>query len=167
MFPSDVLILPVSSFSDDRGNLDVIFEKEISDSISLKRSTSKKFVFRGMHFQTSPSMQKKVIQVLSGTVLDIIINMDINSDYYGQIYKKIINSDDNEVIHIPPHYAHGFIALTETVFQYMTFGKYSPDNEISLKLPLTFFEEENIDLKKLIISHKDLNAIPYDKYFLK
>lgn len=167
MFPEDVLILPVNSFSDDRGKLDVIYEKEISDCISLKRSTSKKLVFRGMHYQSEPYMQKKVIQVLSGRVLDVIINMDIKSEYYGKIYKKEIKSEDSEIIHIPSYYAHGFIALTETVFQYITFGKYSPENEISLQLPNSFFEEENIDFQKLIVSSKDLAAIPYNKYFSK
>ena len=165
MFPLDVSIHKLNSFSDNRGCLDVIFEQEISNQISLKRSISKKNVFRGMHYQKSPSLQKKVIQVISGTVIDILINMDINSEVYGKIYEREIIATNSEVIHIPEHYAHGFIAMTETVFQYITFGKYSSNNEISIKLPESYFSKIEININDLIISEKDINAISYEDYF--
>lgn len=165
MFPSDVSIVKLNSFSDNRGYLDIIFENEINDHISLKRSYSKKFVFRGMHYQQSPYLQKKVIQVVSGTVIDILINMDSKSEYYGKIYQREIIASNSEVVHIPEYYAHGFVAMTETVFQYITFGKYSLENELSLSLPKSFFTKIQLNISDLIISAKDMNAISYEDYF--
>ena len=165
IFPSDVSIVKLNSLSDNRGCLDVIFEQEISNQISLKRSISKKNVFRGMHYQKLPFLQKKVIQVISGTVIDILINMDTESEFYGKIYEKEISAKNSEVIHIPEHYAHGFIAITETVFQYITFGKYSSENEISIKLPESYFSKIRINKNDLIISDKDINAISHEDYF--
>lgn len=165
MFPPDIKILKINNFTDQRGNISIIFESDEPEVIALKRSYSKKFVFRGMHYQRKPYLQKKVIQVLSGTIIDFVINMDVKSVDYGRIFERVIHSRDNELIYIPEIYAHGFLALTDVEFQYITLGKYSEKHELSISLPFDYFNSRGYSINNMILSNKDASAIPYAEYF--
>lgn len=165
MFPQDIKLLKINNFTDQRGNISIIFESAEPEVIALKRSYSKKSVFRGMHYQRKPYLQKKVIQVLSGTIVDIVINMDVNSVDYGRIFERVIHSRDGELIYIPEFYAHGFLALTDVEFQYITLGKYSEQHELSISLPFDYFVSRGLSINSLILSNKDASAIPYAEYF--
>ena len=165
MFPKDIRIIKIKNFSDRRGNLSVIYESDEFEVIALKCSRSKQHVFRGMHYQTEPFLQKKVIQVLTGSVIDVVVNMDVKSDDYGRIFERVIHAADDEVFYIPGHYAHGFLALTDVTFQYVTLGKYSPESELSFSLPEDYFCSRSLAPSSLIISDKDASAISYAEYF--
>jgi dTDP-4-dehydrorhamnose 3,5-epimerase len=165
MFPQDIKILKIKSFFDRRGELSVIYESEEREVVALKRSQSKQYVFRGMHYQLEPFLQKKVIQVLSGTIVDVVVNMDVNSGDYGKIFERVIHAADEEVFYIPGNYAHGFLALTDVEFQYVTLGKYSPEAELSFSLPEDYFQSRSLAFRSLILSDKDASAIPYEEYF--
>ncbi len=167
MFPQDIKVLKIQNFTDRRGSLSIVFESDEPQVIALKKSQSKKYVFRGMHFQRDPFPQKKVIQVLSGTIIDIVINMDINSVDYGRVFERIIKAEDGELFYIPGYYAHGFLALTDVEFQYITLGKYSYESEMSISLPSNYFESKGLSSTEFILSDKDAAAISYENYFSK
>jgi dTDP-4-dehydrorhamnose 3,5-epimerase-like enzyme len=84
---------------------------------------------------------------------------------YGRIFEKVINGDDGELFYIPEHYAHGFLALTDVEFQYITLGKYSDQFELSISLPFNYFYSKGLAMTSMILSDKDASAISYEKYF--
>lgn len=165
MFPKDIKVVKIKNYHDHRGHLEVKYEGDGAKSIALKSSQSKKGVFRGLHYQLPPKSQKKVIQVITGNVLDIIIDMRVGFSTFGKIYSKELEAKENEVLIIPDYYAHGFLALTDCTFQYMTFGRYCDEAEICLGLPVNYFKNLKINTNEIILSDKDQKALDYNKYF--
>lgn len=109
-------------FEDARGWLQVLYE---TDSMVLKRSFSWAGVFRGMHAQSRPSPQTKVIRVMSGRIVDFVTSLD---DPGADILHREIGPADGW-IGIAAHYAHGFYALEDTVFEYICDGGYDEASE--------------------------------------
>jgi dTDP-4-dehydrorhamnose 3,5-epimerase len=165
MFPSDVEIVGCKKSVDSRGELVITHEGAINDVVAIKRSISKKNVLRGLHFQKAPHPQRKIIEVIDGSIIAMLINMDLSSSNYGKFYSMEIHSAEGRVFHIPSHYAHGFLTMTDVVFQYLTIGAYSADSEIAITPPRNFYEDQNIESNFLTISDKDRLAFCYEKYF--
>lgn len=165
MFPSDVAIAKHIKCVDSRGELVITHEGAINDVVAIKRSISKKNVLRGLHFQKAPYTQRKIIEVIDGSIIGMLINMDVDSSNYGKFYSMEIHSSEECVLYIPSHYAHGFLTTTDVVFQYLTIGAYSADAEIAITPPKNFYEVQNIESKLLTISEKDRLAFCYETYF--
>ncbi len=165
MFPSDVVIARCKKSTDSRGELIITHEGAINDVVAIKRSISKRNVLRGLHFQKDPYPQRKIIEVIEGSIIGMLINMDDNSSKYGEFYSMVIHSSEGQVFHIPNHYAHGFLTITDVLFQYFTIGAYTADSEIAITPPKYFFEIQNIEKNSLIISDKDRRAFCYEEYF--
>lgn len=136
---------------DDRGWLEVLYE---SESMVLKRSFSRKGVFRGLHVQQSPSAQTKVIRVVSGAIVDVVVSMN---DPTRELRSTTLTPADGWV-RIDAHYAHGFYALDDTVFEYACDGGYDEASELAFsivdRLPALLGVDE------VILSDKDRAAPP-------
>ena len=86
---------------------------------------SKKYVFRGMHFQGSPHGVSKIVSLVHGKAVDFLFDMRENSDTFGIL--QIVNLDDANPasIFIPTGVAHGYLALTEkTIISYRMDGPF-------------------------------------------
>lgn len=169
MFPKDVDIIEPHTFSDLRGSLDVVFETDGASDIAVKRSFSYRSVFRGMHFQPNPFGQVKIIEVLQGRIVDFLIDMDPKSASFGRTYAVPLAASDNKRFRIPAHYAHGFLALSDCIFQYITIGKYVPSAEVTLSLPESFLNNLELGIfdNEIILSEKDKSATMYEDYFTR
>lgn len=165
MFPSDVVITKYKKSTDSRGELVITHEGVLNDVVAIKRSTSKKNVLRGLHFQKNPHPQRKIIEVIDGSIVGMLIDMNVGSSSYGKFYSMEIHASEESVLHIPSHYAHGFLTITDVVFQYLTIGAYSVDAEIAIAPPKFFYEVQNIESNSLNISEKDRLAFCYETYF--
>lgn len=134
---------------DNRGWLEVLYE---SDSMVLKRSFSKKDVFRGLHVQMAPSAQTKVIRVVSGSIVDVVVDV---ADPALELKTTTLTPADGWV-QIGAQYAHGFYALEDTVFEYACDGGYDEASEkawsIADRLP------ELLGVTTVIMSDKDRAA---------
>lgn len=141
------------SFGDDRGSLTVEFEGEVKAAnqfISVKESQSRKGVARGLHFQSSPYFQKKLISVVDGTIYDFLLDM---SDSDGTLYSFKFSQNDKVNILIPENFAHGFIATTDVRFRYTCFGKYNERFEETINvLPSA---AKALGLGDILLSTKD------------
>ncbi len=121
-------------FEDLRGSLKVIFEGNIDKEekfISYKSSSSLPNVARGLHYQSSPYHQKKIINVSQGSILDVVYNV---KDGQQTMYMVELKSSDNLSIEIPGGFAHGFLSLDVVKFNYICFGEYSENHEISFNV---------------------------------
>ncbi|MEM7514627.1 MAG: dTDP-4-dehydrorhamnose 3,5-epimerase [Bacteroidota bacterium] len=138
-------------FGDQRGFFMELYNQNTFASIGLEEldfvqdnlSSSSKGTLRGMHFQAPPFAQGKLVTVLSGSVLDIIVDVRKDSPTYGEHYAIELNDENRWMVYAPPGMAHGFQVLSEScLFFYKCTATYSKVSEGSvawddpdLKLP--------------------------------
>ncbi|MEP3427995.1 MAG: dTDP-4-dehydrorhamnose 3,5-epimerase family protein [Hyphomicrobiales bacterium] len=122
--PFSLLLRTPTTIGDSRGKVEILYE---TDNVVLKRSTSAKGVFRGLHRQCAPQLQNKIIRVISGRILDFVADPD---DPKGAIWYREITSTE-EWVHIAANFAHGFYALENVVFEYFCEGGYNEEAEES------------------------------------
>ena len=149
------------SYNTDRMN-NVIGGKTIffQDNISV----SKKNVLRGLHFQRSPMAQAKLIQVFRGGILDVVVDLRLNSATYGKHFKVELNDQNRLQLWIPQGFAHGFLTLEDnTIFSYKCTSAYSKKHEMNL---LWNDPMLNIDWGQTspLLSDKDQLAQPFENF---
>lgn len=149
--PFKMLLDSPVTLGDARGNIKILYEV---GNVVLKRSTSAKGVFRGLHRQVEPSPQDKIIRVLSGRILDFVTDPD---DPDGVIWYREI-SPETDWVHIASHLAHGFYALEDVVFEYFCDGRYDEKREQSFHVADVLRAE--LKLEPLQLSPKDQNGTP-------
>lgn len=134
----DVLILEPKVFGDDRGFFFESYnEKAFRDATGLEvgfvqdnHSKSSKNVLRGLHYQTAPAAQGKLIRVVSGAVFDVAVDIRKDSPTCGKWVGELLSSENRRQLWIPPGMAHGFLTLTDSAeFLYKTTDYYSPRHE--------------------------------------
>ncbi len=134
----DVLILKPARFGDARGffsetynrrrlaglgvGLDVEF---VQDNHSLSAEVG---TVRGLHFQTPPHAQAKLIRVVRGAILDVAVDLRRGSPTYGRHVAAEISAAAGNQIFVPVGFAHGFCTLepdTEVIYKVTDY--YAPD----------------------------------------
>lgn len=136
---------------DGRGWLEVLYE---SETAVLKRSFSKKGVFRGLHVQIAPSAQTKVIRVVSGAIVDVVVSIN---DPAQRLYTTRLTPADGWV-RIGAEYAHGFYAEEDTIFEYVCDGAYDEASELAYSIADRL--PSLLGVERVILSDKDLAAPP-------
>ena len=116
-------------------------------------------VIRGLHLQRQPSLQAKFLRVLEGKILDVAVDVRLNSPTYGEHIAIELSAKNNLQLFIPHGFAHGYSVLSETaVVAYKCDTVYDKESEDGIHL---FDENLNIDWKipkdKAMLSEKDLN----------
>ena len=133
----DLLILEPSVYGDDRGYFMEAFKKEWFsehfphiDFIQDNESQSQRGVLRGLHFQTPPYAQTKLVRVIQGEVLDVAVDLRKDSPTFGQHETIILSAENKKQFLVPKGFAHGFVVLSETaIFSYKVDNKYAPEND--------------------------------------
>ena len=126
----------------------------IQDNQSL---SSQAGVLRGLHFQRGRAAQTKLIRVVTGAVLDVIVDLRKGSPTYKQWEGYILSASNHRQLLVPRGFAHGFLTLTDNVnFVYKCDNYYDDeaDGGISFKTPELAIDWP-IDLDKAITSEKD------------
>jgi len=149
-------------FEDERGMFFESFNVELFKSLGLptnfvqdNQSFSKKGVVRGLHFQNAPFAQGKLVRVISGSVLDVAVDIRPESPTFGKHEIFILRSDTNNMAYIPEGFAHGFAALEDSIFTYKCTNLYSKVSESGI---LWSDPDLGIDwgVENPIVSEKDL-----------
>ena len=108
------------------------FEKEIGpvNFVQDNESKSSYGVVRGLHVQKPPFVQAKLVRVISGTVLDVAVDIRPGSPTFGRHVAVELTGDNHLQLFIPKGFAHGFSVLSdEAVFQYKCDNFYAPQAE--------------------------------------
>lgn len=103
------------------------------DFVQTNRSFSKRGVLRGLHFQRAPHQQGKLVSVIQGIVLDVAVDLRLGSPTYGKHVKIIVDSEQHNLVYVPEGFAHGFLALEDTIFNYQCTNHYHPDADSGLR----------------------------------
>ena len=154
---------------DNRGSFTKLFNdnffREHGIDLSSKEqfiSVSKKFVLRGMHFQTPPYDQNKLVTCLKGSVLDVLLDLRIGSPTFGQNEAFELNEKCIESVFVPTGLAHGFLSLEDnTTMLYNTSSLYAPKSDSGIMWDSFDFDWP---CKVPIISKRDSNHPNYKDF---
>ena len=115
---------------------------------------------RGLHFQKK-YRQNKLLLIESGSIYDVLININIKSKNYKKIYTfKLGYKNKFNCIYIPSDYAHGFQTLSKN-----TRLVYLIDNNFETKNELIRYNDKKFNIKwpkkKILMSQKDNKETSY------
>lgn len=152
-------------FSDERGNFcetynfetlrnHGIYDNFIQDNQSI---SSKKFTLRGLHYQKEPLTQSKLVRVVSGKIMDVVVDLRIGSRTYGKHAKYFLDSHNWKQLYVPPGFAHGFLTLDEyTIVNYKVNNYYSAEYDTGVKWDDPILNIDwSVDEVDITISDKD------------
>lgn len=165
-------IIEPKVFGDHRGYFMESFQKERFaeetgenvDFVQDNESLSSKGVLRGMHFQKPPFAQGKLVRVISGSVLDVAVDIRKNSPTYGKHQSIVLSGENKKQFYIPPGFAHGFLTLeNNTLFSYKCTNFYHPESEGSIAW---FDKDLAIEWGDIapVISDKDRDASAFNTF---
>ena len=144
------------------------FQKGVGQSVHFvqdNQSFSTKGVLRGLHYQTGVHAQAKLVRVLSGEVLDVVVDIRPGSVTYGQYVSVLLSSENQKQFFIPRGFAHGFLVLSETAtFFYKCDNFYNKESEGGVIYnDLIVNIDWQFPIDQLLISEKDLLLPTLDK----
>ena len=135
-----VIVIHPDAFEDSRGMFMEAWNKRKYEELGVADefvqdnvSCSKKDVLRGLHYQ-NPNPQGKLVTVLQGEVLDVVVDVRLNSATFGK-WEAFVLSDRNKTqVFIPPGFAHGFVVRSDAAcFFYKCTAPYSPASEVTIR----------------------------------
>ena len=163
-FIKDLLIIEPQLFKDDRGFFYESYNKNNLDKVinivfvQDNESKSNKGVVRGLHFQLPPFEQTKLVRCVSGKILDVVVDLRINSKTYGKSFSIELSSENNKQLFVPKGFAHGFQVISdEAIVNYKVDEYYNSDSDMGI-----IWNDEDLLIKwnydiEPILSKKDLN----------
>lgn len=99
----------------------------VQDNQSLSRE---KGVLRGLHFQSPPRAQAKLVRVVAGSIFDVAVDLRAASATYGRHVSAVLSAGNRRQIWVPEGFAHGFCTLEpDTVVLYKVTDYYAPDHD--------------------------------------
>ncbi|MBK6295659.1 MAG: dTDP-4-dehydrorhamnose 3,5-epimerase [Rhodoferax sp.] len=130
-------------------------------------SRSARGVLRGLHYQLQQA-QGKLVRVARGAVFDVAVDIRRASSTFGQWVGVELSEDNQRQLWVPPGFAHGFLALSESAdFLYKTTDFYAPafercivwnDPQIAIDWPLS-----NAQVDQPLVSAKDQQGARLDR----
>jgi dTDP-4-dehydrorhamnose 3,5-epimerase len=96
-----------------------------NQSLSIRAGT-----IRGLHFQTRPFAQGKLVRCLAGRLFDVAVDLRSDSATFGRWISALLSSEDNNQLWVPAGFGHGFCSLEpNSVISYRVTEYYSRDHD--------------------------------------
>jgi len=131
-----VVVIEPNVFQDDRGFFLESYREEQFERLGIRarfvqdnHSKSVQGALRGLHFQLVHP-QAKLCRVIQGAVLDVAVDIRLESPHFGKWAKELLTAENHRQIFIPAGFAHGFLVLSPTAeFLYKCTDYYYPDDQ--------------------------------------
>ncbi|MCM1163218.1 MAG: dTDP-4-dehydrorhamnose 3,5-epimerase [Muribaculaceae bacterium] len=128
-------------------------------------------VVRGLHFQSPPFAQSKLVRCVEGRVLDVAVDLRSGSPTYGKHLAVELSGENHRQLFIPRGFAHGYSVLSErALFQYKCDAFYAPESEGGISaLDPALGIDWGLPESEMILSEKDqhrLTLADFDTPFL-
>ncbi|NES17544.1 MAG: dTDP-4-dehydrorhamnose 3,5-epimerase [Symploca sp. SIO3E6] len=123
----------------------------------------KQGTLRGMHYQTPPAAETKLVRCTQGAIYDVIIDMRPDSSTYLEHIGVELTAENRRALYVPEMFAHGYQALTdgaEVIYQVGEF--YTPGYERGLRYDDPTFKIE-WPQPVTVISDKDSSWSLFEK----
>lgn len=136
-----VFVIEPKVFGDHRGYFTESWSQRDFDAavgrhthfVQDNESKSRYGVVRGLHFQKGAFAQSKLVRVVSGRVLDVVVDIRKGSPWFGQHVACELTGENHRQFFVPRGFAHGFAVLSEeAVFQYKCDAYYNPSEEAAI-----------------------------------
>ena len=138
----DVRVFIPRKFGDHRGFFSEVYNRRTlseagvdtefvqdNHSLSADRGT-----VRGLHFQTPPHAQDKLVRVVRGSVFDVAVDLRRSAPTYGRHVSVVLSAEAWNQILVPVGFAHGFMTLeSDTEVVYKVSDYYAPDHDEGLR----------------------------------
>ncbi len=137
----DVKVVEARAYEDSRGYFSEVFKQSVfsGEGIELTiRQMSQSYsihpgTVRGLHFQTPPHSQAKLVRVLHGAVCDVAVDIRAGSPTYGRWVSATLSAENRRQFFVPHGFAHGFFTLKpHTLVVYAVDREYAPDHEAGI-----------------------------------
>jgi len=167
-FIEGLLVIKPAVFEDKRGYFFESYNEKILQRSGLdtrfvqdNQSLSQKNVLRGLHFQSPPHAQGKLVRVIKGSVLDVVVDIRKRSPTYGKHFSLELNEQNKTMLWVPEGFAHGFVTLQdETIFYYKCNNYYNKESEGCVK-----WDDPSLGIdwhvSEPVLSDKDLSGTPF------
>lgn len=126
----------------------------VQDNQSLSAQTG---TIRGLHYQTAPFEQGKLVRCLQGAIFDVAVDIRPDSPTFGQWVGAELNPENAHQLWVPTGFAHGFCTLRpDTVVCYKVTEVYAADHDAGI----AFNDPEigiawPVDIASAVLSDKD------------
>lgn len=133
----DVVLIEPTVVADDRGafiesyrNSEFVAAGIRDTFLQDNQSRSGRGVLRGLHYQKRAAAQAKLVQVITGGVFDVAVDLRRSSPTYGKWVGVSLSAENNRMVYIPVGFAHGFCVLSDlAVIVYKASHEYAPEDE--------------------------------------
>ncbi len=134
----DVVLVTSKRFGDARGYFSEtfranLFEEEgvtgpfVQDNHAYSADAG---VLRGLHFQTPPMAQAKLVRCTRGAILDVAVDIRKSSPTYGRHVTAELTAENGAQLYVPVGFAHGYLTLTpDCEVEYKVTAYYAPETE--------------------------------------
>ncbi|MFK3690044.1 dTDP-4-dehydrorhamnose 3,5-epimerase [Agrobacterium tumefaciens] len=151
-------------FGDNRGYFSEVFKRDwfrenvadvkfVQDNESLSAQAR---TVRGLHFQTEPFAQGKLVRCIRGRLLDVAVDIRAGSPTFGQWAAVELSPENGEQLWVPAGFAHGFMTLVDnTVISYKVTAPYSAANDRGVKWDDPAIGIKWPELHGVVLSDKD------------
>ena len=168
----DVVLIEPLLIEDERGFFfesynELNFIKAIGREIKFvqdNHSRSTKGVIRGLHYQSAPFEQAKLVRVIQGEVWDVAVDIRKNSKTYGAWVGEVLSADNKKQLWIPEGFAHGFYVLSEVaelIYKVNQFYSKGLEQIIHWRNNPFHIEWPILDNDQIFLSKKDNEAMPF------
>ncbi len=160
-----LLIFEPKVFEDSRGYFYESYNEQVftAEGIAIKfvqdnQAQSAYGVIRGLHYQLNPFAQTKLIRVLSGSILDVAVDIRQGSPTYGKAFVLELSAENKKQLLVPKGFAHGYSVTSPTAEVFYKCDQfYNKASEGGIMYnDATLNIDWQIPIDKAIISDKDL-----------
>jgi dTDP-4-dehydrorhamnose 3,5-epimerase len=148
------------AWSDREFEAQGLFGKFVESNVSFSHN---KGTLRGMHFQSSPYEQIKLVRCTAGAIYDVIIDLRKDSPTYKQHVGVELTAENRRMLYVPGEFAHGFQTLEpDTEVFYMVSKYYAPESAGGIRWNDPAFKiqwpEDNRTIIERDLSYPDFSA---------
>lgn len=129
------------SSNDSRGSFTKVFNdadyRLAGLDVHIKESyysVSQENVIRGMHFQLPPYEHAKIVHVISGKVIDVLLDLRKDRKSYGKVFDFVLDGRNPTALYVPIGFAHGFRCLEDnTMMLYQVTSGYDKESDTGIR----------------------------------
>jgi len=164
----DAVIIELGRLEDSRGFFaraycDKEFEAQGLNTEWVQCNTAynnTKGILRGMHFQSAPDAEVKLVRCTRGAIFDVILDLRVNSPSFKKWLGVELTADNHRMLYVPKGFAHGYLTLeANSEIYYQVSNPYSPSAEGGVRWNDPAFNIDWPIKEGLLISEKDA-ALP-------